>query len=77
MCGIIGVVGEGSHAKQLTDGLRRLEYRGYDSAGLVVTFSDGEMQRRRVANGKNSLSELELETSEISSESIVSGIGHT
>lgn len=50
MCGIIGIVGEGSVAERLLDGLRRLEYRGYDSAG-VATLVDGQIQRRR-AEGK-------------------------
>ncbi len=77
MCGIIGVVGGGSLAKQLTDGLRRLEYRGYDSAGLVVTLPGGEMRRLRAANGKNSLVELEAESQSLTSGAIVSGIGHT
>ena len=36
MCGIVGYVGEADAAPILVDGLRRLEYRGYDSAGLAV-----------------------------------------
>ena len=77
MCGIIGVVGGGSLAKQLTDGLRRLEYRGYDSAGIVITLPGGEMQRMRAANGKNSLADLESESQSLASADILSGIGHT
>jgi len=50
MCGIVGVVGEGAAAPRLLEGLRRLEYRGYDSAG-VATLVDGRIQRRR-AEGK-------------------------
>ncbi len=46
MCGIIGIVGEGSVADRLVDGLRRMEYRGYDSAG-ICTLHDGELVRRR------------------------------
>ncbi|MCK9542420.1 MAG: glutamine--fructose-6-phosphate transaminase (isomerizing) [Novosphingobium sp.] len=50
MCGIIGIVGKGEVADRLVDGLRRMEYRGYDSAG-VCTVHDGQLIRRR-APGK-------------------------
>ena len=50
MCGIIGIVGRESVAERLVDGLRRMEYRGYDSAG-VCTVHDGQLIRRR-APGK-------------------------
>jgi len=50
MCGIIGIVGAEDVADRLLDGLRRLEYRGYDSAGLA-TIVDGRIERRR-AEGK-------------------------
>ena len=50
MCGIIGVVGSRAAAPLLLDGLKRLEYRGYDSAG-VATLVDGAIERRR-ADGK-------------------------
>ncbi|MCB2080399.1 MAG: glutamine--fructose-6-phosphate transaminase (isomerizing), partial [Novosphingobium sp.] len=50
MCGIIGIVGKEDVADRLVDGLRRMEYRGYDSAG-VCTVVDGELVRRR-AEGK-------------------------
>ncbi|HEY0147648.1 MAG TPA: glutamine--fructose-6-phosphate transaminase (isomerizing) [Allosphingosinicella sp.] len=50
MCGIIGIVGANEVAPRLMDGLRRLEYRGYDSAGLC-TLVDGQLERRR-AEGK-------------------------
>ena len=50
MCGIIGIVGREDAAPRLMDGLRRLEYRGYDSAGLC-TIVDGRLERRR-AEGK-------------------------
>ena len=50
MCGIIGIVGEGPVAGRLMDGLKRLEYRGYDSAG-IATLVDGRLERRR-AEGK-------------------------
>ncbi len=50
MCGIIGIIGRAEVANFLVDGLRRLEYRGYDSAG-VATLVDGHIERRR-AEGK-------------------------
>ena len=50
MCGIVGIVGTHDVAQRLFDGLKRLEYRGYDSAG-IATLNDGELDRRR-AEGK-------------------------
>jgi glucosamine--fructose-6-phosphate aminotransferase (isomerizing) len=50
MCGIIGIVGSELVAERLLDGLKRLEYRGYDSAG-IATIVDGAIERRR-APGK-------------------------
>ncbi len=59
MCGIIGIVGKEPVADRLVDGLRRMEYRGYDSAG-VCTVDHGQLVRRR-AEGKlvNLVHELE------------------
>ncbi len=61
MCGIIGIVGKDEVAGRLVDGLRRMEYRGYDSAG-ICTVHDGELVRRR-AQGKlvNLVAELARE----------------
>jgi glucosamine--fructose-6-phosphate aminotransferase (isomerizing) len=50
MCGIVGIIGKGAVAPLLVDGLRRLEYRGYDSAG-IATLIGGTIERRR-AEGK-------------------------
>ena len=50
MCGIVGIVGQEPVATRLVEALRRLEYRGYDSAG-VATIHDGKLDRRR-AEGK-------------------------
>ena len=50
MCGIIGIVGNQPVADRLVDGLKRMEYRGYDSAG-ICTINDGALVRRR-AEGK-------------------------
>ena len=46
MCGIVGILGSGAVAGQLVDALKRLEYRGYDSAG-VITVDEGVLTRRR------------------------------
>ena len=48
MCGIVGIVGKGAATPLLVDGLKRLEYRGYDSSG-VATLVDGVIQRRRAS----------------------------
>ena len=50
MCGIVGILGNDAVADRLLDGLKRLEYRGYDSAG-IATIVDGRIARRR-ASGK-------------------------
>ena len=47
MCGIVGAVAERNITAILIEGLKRLEYRGYDSAGLAVLTQTGELQRRR------------------------------
>ncbi|HIP23759.1 MAG TPA: glutamine--fructose-6-phosphate transaminase (isomerizing), partial [Rhodobacteraceae bacterium] len=72
MCGIIGILGKANVTPTLVSALRRLEYRGYDSAGVAV-ISDGVLKRRR-AVGKLSELEAVLEASPLSG---TSGIGHT
>lgn len=47
MCGIVGAVAQRDIAEILLEGLRRLEYRGYDSAGLAVVDNEGHMNRVR------------------------------
>ncbi|MBO6767819.1 MAG: glutamine--fructose-6-phosphate transaminase (isomerizing) [Erythrobacter sp.] len=54
MCGIIGIVGAQPVADRLVDGLRRMEYRGYDSAG-ICTLHDGRLVRRRAEGKLNNL----------------------
>ncbi|HMT43229.1 MAG TPA: glutamine--fructose-6-phosphate transaminase (isomerizing), partial [Chakrabartia sp.] len=54
MCGIIGIVGKEEVADRLVDGLRRMEYRGYDSAG-VCTVQGGQLIRRRAEGKLNNL----------------------
>ncbi|MDR3326054.1 MAG: glutamine--fructose-6-phosphate transaminase (isomerizing) [Rhodospirillaceae bacterium] len=72
MCGIIGIVGKSKVAPLLLNGLRRLEYRGYDSSG-IATIVNGNIDRRR-AQGK--LDNLEKLLTEQPIEGTI-GIGHT
>ena len=73
MCGIVGYVGNRKVVPILLDGLRRLEYRGYDSAGLAVVNGDGELVVRR-AKGKLRNLEEALRENPIDG---IFGIGHT
>ncbi|WP_448191398.1 glutamine--fructose-6-phosphate transaminase (isomerizing) [Azospirillum sp. sgz301742] len=72
MCGIIGILGTHEAAPRLVEGLRRLEYRGYDSAG-VATLVNGHIQRRR-AEGKLVNLDMKLRDDPLSG---IVGIGHT
>src|ERR1700710_1022081 len=72
MCGIVGILGRGPVAEQLVDSLKRLEYRGYDSAG-VATLEGTHLERRR-AEGKLRNLEARLQASPLNGHL---GIGHT
>ncbi|MBN9562355.1 MAG: glutamine--fructose-6-phosphate transaminase (isomerizing) [Alphaproteobacteria bacterium] len=72
MCGIVGVIGVRPAAPLLLDGLRRLEYRGYDSAG-IATLVNGHIERRR-AEGKLGNLATALDRAPLPG---VTGIGHT
>ena len=72
MCGIIGIVGRSSVQERLLDSLKRLEYRGYDSAG-VAGVVDGHVQRRRAAGKIKALEEV-LAADPLNA---TVGIGHT
>jgi glutamine---fructose-6-phosphate transaminase (isomerizing) len=72
MCGIIGIIGREAAAPQLIDALKRLEYRGYDSAG-VATLEKGTLTRRR-AEGKLKNLESRLQREPLNG---TIGIGHT
>jgi glucosamine--fructose-6-phosphate aminotransferase (isomerizing) len=72
MCGIVGILGNGPVAPLLVDALKRLEYRGYDSAG-VATLEDGHLTRCR-AEGKLTNLEERLQRQPLVGHA---GIGHT
>jgi len=72
MCGIVGILGTDAVAGALIDALRRLEYRGYDSAG-VATVENGHLERRR-AEGKLKNLELRLAQQPLQGRT---GLGHT
>ncbi len=72
MCGIVGILGRQPAAPLLLDALQRLEYRGYDSAGMA-TLVDGRIERRR-AEGKLANLQRALEVGPLAG---VIGIGHT
>jgi glutamine---fructose-6-phosphate transaminase (isomerizing) len=72
MCGIVGILGKRPVAEQLVDALKRLEYRGYDSAG-VATVENGRLGRRR-AEGKLRNLEDVLRSNPLFGDT---GIGHT
>src|SRR5579885_2258641 len=72
MCGIIGIIAKDAVAPRLLEGLRRLEYRGYDSAG-VATLIDGRIERRR-AEGKLDNLARRIEREPVGG---TIGIGHT
>ena len=73
MCGIVGYVGMRSAQQVLLDGLEKLEYRGYDSAGVALTQRDGI----RVVKSKGRLSTLRSKLEELALPQSSCGIGHT
>ena len=74
MCGIVGYVGPGSSLDVLVGGLKRLEYRGYDSAGVAVLSREGELGARK-RSGKLGVLVDELSENPIADGG--TGIGHT
>ena len=72
MCGIVGILGRSPVAEQLVDSLKRLEYRGYDSAGVATLEGDHIVRRR--AEGKLKNLEKRLEAEPLAGHT---GIGHT
>lgn len=72
MCGIVGVLGSHQAAPILVEGLKKLEYRGYDSAG-IATISDGHLDRRRAMGKLVNLNDLLMHEPLTGT----AGIGHT
>jgi glucosamine--fructose-6-phosphate aminotransferase (isomerizing) len=75
MCGIIGATGDHGVLDLLLDGLERLEYRGYDSAGVALDYGGG-LYRARAATGTRSLADLR-KVVENAPSGVTAGIGHT
>ena len=73
MCGIIGILGNNQVAPQLVEALKRLEYRGYDSAGIATVDDAGTLDRRRAVGKLVNLSDR-LVSDPLSGRA---GIGHT
>ena len=72
MCGIVGVLGSHEAAPILVDALKRLEYRGYDSAG-IATAHNGALDRRRAVGKLAELSDVLVHDPLVGK----AGIGHT
>src|SRR4051812_13040647 len=82
MCGIIGYVGEKSALEVALDGLRRLEYRGYDSAGIAVVGGPESPQRVGIERRAGKLANLEKALAEQANPegpdpAATAGMGHT
>ncbi len=73
MCGIVGYIGQKKVVPVIIEGLRKLEYRGYDSAGIAVVTKDGKLEVRRAAGKLRNLEEA-IAKSPIEG---TYGIGHT
>ena len=73
MCGIVGYIGPKKAVPVIIEGLRKLEYRGYDSAGIAVVTKDGKLEIRRAAGKLRNLEEA-IAKSPIEG---IYGIGHT
>ena len=73
MCGIVGYIGSKKVVPVIIEGLRKLEYRGYDSAGIAVVGTDGKLQLRRAPGKLRNLEEA-MAASPIDG---TYGIGHT
>jgi len=73
MCGIVGYIGPKKVVPVIIEGLRKLEYRGYDSAGIAVVTQDGKLEIRRAPGKLRNLEEI-IQKSPIEG---TYGIGHT
>ncbi|ACU53400.1 glucosamine/fructose-6-phosphate aminotransferase, isomerizing [Acidimicrobium ferrooxidans DSM 10331] len=77
MCGIVGAVGTGDIAGAVFEGLRRLEYRGYDSAGLAIVDDAGIIEVAKAAHARTSLAELKDSVDAFDGRGARVGVGHT
>ena len=74
MCGIIGYVGHEQVAPILLEGLRRMEYRGYDSAGVAVCSPEGGLEVRKTKGRIQALADMIHGGADLAG---TMGIGHT
>ena len=75
MCGIIGVTGDDQALGVILEGLHRLEYRGYDSAGIALVVPGESIWRERRAGGTKSLPELTAAVGDAPA-GVTTGLGH-
>jgi glucosamine--fructose-6-phosphate aminotransferase (isomerizing) len=76
MCGIVGAVAEADVAQSIFEGLQRLEYRGYDSAGIALVVPGG-IEVAKAAQARTSLAELKEAIGQLADRSPRAGVGHT
>ncbi len=76
MCGIVGIVGDKATARAVVDGLKRLEYRGYDSAGMVLASNVG-FEVKRISQDTSSVALLDDWVNAKEVEKVSAAMGHT
>ncbi len=77
MCGIVGYIGKENTTKILVEGLRELEYRGYDSAGIALIQGDTFQAFKEVGKIQNLSNKIENSSFKLDSSKLSIGIGHT